>query len=293
MANKVHDDFSREKEAFLEEMAKAEKTGGTKLILVVVANIMDPHIGKGCAKDIESIRHMFSALAKHMKFWFLELIIKGESYSIKNVLDSIESLKPGSDDIVVFYYSGHGFRFEKDEDEKYPHVYLKATLPVATGPIINENSQNLNDIFEKVKARGARLNIVIGDCCNNLIHFKRKFSGGDHKIRTEVQPEWKLDEGMCRTLFCDVTASILVAAADKGQFSITDDDLGSIFTFSFTKNLNMLMSTPAGSSDGFAWHKLLEASQEKTFDLSKTYNIGSDTEEKPGHQKPIFKVFKE
>ena len=83
--------------------------------------------------------------------WILLLI------SIKNVNESIDALEPGDDDIVVFYYTGHGFRFEKQDQEEYPHVYLQPTLPEATTEIINENSVNLKEIFEKVKARGARL----------------------------------------------------------------------------------------------------------------------------------------
>ena len=34
---------------------------------------------------------------------------------------------------------------------------------------------------------------------------------------------------------------ITVAAADKGQFAVSDDKIGSIFTFNFTNNLKILM----------------------------------------------------
>lgn len=291
MGDTSNETFPKRRKIFLDKLKEAEKVGGTKMILVIVANVLDPHIGKGCAKDIESIRQMFSSLAEHMKFWFLELVIKGEAYSKKNVEESINSIKAGSDDILVFYYTGHGFRFEKQDDVVYPHVYLQPTLPKATDAIINENSLNLNEIFESVKARGARLNIVIGDCCNNLIHFERKFSDREKKPRPEEAGDLVVfDKSKCRTLFCDLTASILVASADKGQFSITDDDIGSIFTFNFTKNLKILLSTAPGASDGFPWHKFLEESTEETFSQSKTFDIGVDKVVQ-GHQKPIFKVF--
>ena len=291
MGDKANEVFLKQRNNFLEKIKEAEKIGGTKMILVIVANVLDPHIGKGCAKDIESIRHMFSSLAEHMKFWFLELLIKGEDYSKENVVKSIDAIKAGSDDILVFYYTGHGFRFEKQDDVEYPHVYLKSTLPKATDGIINENSLNLNEIFESVKARGARLNIVIGDCCNNLIHFERKFSDRDKKPRTDDASDLVVyDESKCRALFCDLTGSIIVASADKGQFSITVDDIGSIFTYNFTKNLKILLSTPPGSSAGFPWQKFLEESTEETFSQSKTFDIGVDKVIQ-GNQKPIFKVF--
>ncbi|MEY2918414.1 MAG: hypothetical protein RIS73_2128 [Bacteroidota bacterium] len=287
MMNKPIDGFFQQKELFLKKMAKAEKKGETKLILIIVANVLDPHIGKGCSQDIHSVRNMFDKLSEHMEFNLLEMIIKGEAYSKENVDDIIESIDPGDDDIVVFYYSGHGFRFEMEGSLKFPQVFLLPRLPSETSGVINKNSLNLTEIFEKIKAKGARLNLVIGDCCNTLIHFQRKFSGGDNKIRTDKRPDMHINKETCKGLFCDPRASILVASADENQFSITDDELGSIFTFNFTDNLKILMAAAPDSAKGLPWTKLLEQTKEKTFNLSKTYDIGGGV---PGNQKAIFKI---
>ncbi|MDB5015099.1 MAG: hypothetical protein JWQ25_3301 [Daejeonella sp.] len=287
MTDKPIDPYNSQKIRFADSMNEAEKNTATKLILVIVANTIDPEIGKGCREDIKSIRHMFEELSKHMKFNFLELVVAEADYSKKNILDVIEILTPGYNDIVVFYYSGHGFSYEKDAEKQFPQIDMRSHPASNDIDVINNNTQNLMDLFELVKGRGARLNIVIGDCCNSLIKFKRNFKGGDDKIRSAERPPIIINKQTCEALFCDYTASILVAAADKGEYAVSDEELGSIFTFNFTNNLKILMNKAVDPQNGLPWGKLLEETQEMTHELSKTYDIGDG---KPGNQKAIFDI---
>lgn len=287
MPGKPKDSFALLKKNFTDKINQVEKIVRTKLILVIVANTIDPEIGKGCREDIKSIRHMFQKLSHHMKFNFLELVVMEADYSKKNVQDAIDALTPGSNDIVVFYYSGHGFSYKKEKEKRFPQVDLRSHPASNKIAVINENTHNLMEVFEMVKSKGARLNIVIGDCCNSTIKFKRNFKGGDDKLRLTKRRPVIINKKMCETLFCDYTASILVAAADKGQFAVSDEKLGSLFTFNFTNNLKILMNKAVDEQNGLPWNKLLQETQEKTFTLSKTYDIGNG---KPGNQKAIFDI---
>jgi hypothetical protein len=279
--------FEEQKKKFTNAMNKVEQVVKTKLILVIVANTIDPEIGKGCSEDIRSIRQMFQQLSEHMEFNFLELLVQGKDYSRQNIFDAISILTPGNNDIVVFYYSGHGFSYKKDVQKRFPQVDLRSHPSSNRIAVINANTQNLADLFELIKSRGARLNIVIGDCCNSLIQFKRAFTGGDDSIRLAKRPEMVVNKKMAEKMFCDYTASILVAAADKGEFAVSDPELGSIFTFNFTNNLKLLINKSVNEDEGLPWKKLLEETREKTFQLSKTYDIGGGV---PGNQKAIFDI---
>lgn len=285
MPGKNIDAFSKQLKKFINKMIKDEYEGRPKLILVIVANTKDPDIGKGCREDIKSIRQMFEKMTDHMKFNFLELVVAGKEYSKENVKDAIEALSPGKNDIVVFYYSGHGFSFDKDADKRYPQVDLRSITASNKVDVIIENTHNLMDLFEMVKSRGARLNIVIGDCCNNNIKIRRKFKGGDHSIRKAERPEMIINDEMCESMFCNYTASILVASADKGEFAVSDDEIGSIFTFNFANNLKIFLKKSLNEVEGFPWKKLLEETKVETNKLSKTYEIDNG---EPGNQQAIF-----
>ena len=288
MSKKVIADFETQKERFLEKMNRANAKGETNLFLIIVANIEDEHIGIGCSKDIDTIRSMFHQMGDEMEFKIIEMVIQGESYSKQNVIDVVDALAPGDDDIVVFYYTGHGFRFENDEGIRFPEVFLLAHLPNATSSIINENSLLLTQIFENIANKGARLNLVIADCCNTGIEFKRRFKGGLPELRTTPRTKLVINHETCKGIFCDPRASILVASADENQFSISDPEIGSIFTFSLTENLKEMMNNSPDEGAGLPWEKLLKQTKSITFDLSKTYDIGGGT---PGKQQPIFKIF--
>ncbi|MEI7735981.1 MAG: caspase family protein [Ferruginibacter sp.] len=288
MSKKVIADFETQKKQFLDKMNRANAREETNLFLIIVANVDDPHIGKGCSQDIESVRTIFKKLSDNMDFVVIDIVIQGASYSKQNVIDVVDALMPGDDDIVVFYYSGHGFRFVNDEGNKFPEVFLLPNLPSETSSIINDNSLLLTQIFDHVKGKGARLNLVIADCCNTGIKFKRKFAGGDPVIRQARHSQLEvINKDSCKGIFCDPRASIMVASADEDQFSITDDELGSIFTFNFTENLIKMLSNIPDHGEGLPWEKLLKETKEKTIDLSKTYDIGGGT---PGNQRPIFKI---
>lgn len=287
MTSKSIPSFEVQKKNFIAQLNEVDETIKTKLMLIVVANTLDPTIGKGCTEDIKSIRQMFSELSDHMDFKFFELLVQGKDYSKQNILSSIDLLAPGNNDIVVFYYSGHGFSYEKDAEKRFPQVDLRSHPASDLIDVINANTNNLAEIFELVKGRGARLNIVIGDCCNNQIAFERQAKGGDENLKKAKRPKMIVNKKMGEKLFCDYTASILVAAADKGEFAVTDPELGSIFTLNFTDNLKILINRSVDESEGLPWKKLLEETKEKTFKLSKTYDIGDGV---PGNQQAIFDI---
>lgn len=279
------DPFSKQLKMFTDKMNKEEHVGKTRFIMVIVADTKDPVIGKGCREDIRSIRNMFKKLTDHMEFNYLELVVAGAEYSKENVLEAIEALTPDNDDIIVFYYSGHGFSFDKDADKRYPQIDLRSINDSDISEVIVDNANNLMDLFELIKSRGARLNIVIGDCCNNRIKINKKFKGGDHSNQKVDIEEMTINKEMGTSMFCHSTASILVAAADKGEFAVSDDEIGSIFTFNFTNNLKILLNKSVDDVHELPWKKLLEDTKREANKQSKTYELEDGN---PGNQQAIF-----
>lgn len=279
--------FSEQKKRFVEKLSKPESVARTKLILLIAANTIDATIGNGCKEDMNSMRELFTKLSLEMDFNFIELIIQGEDYGKENILGAIDLLTPGNNDIVVFYYSGHGFSYEKDAEKKYPQIDLRSHPASDKIDVVNAHTENLSDIFELIKQKGARLNIVIGDCCNNLIDFKRKSKGGNSALLKEKKEPVIINKKSGEALFCDYTASILVAAASKGEYAVSDDDLGSLFTYNFSESLKRIMKNDIDKNVGLPWGMLLEETTDKAFDLSKTYDTGGGV---PGNQKAIYNI---
>lgn len=279
--------FSGQQKLFTKKVKQSDADARTRFFLLIVANTIDPIIGNCCMTDIKLVRQMFKKLSVEMDFKFIELIVQGKDYGKENILGAIDMLTPGSNDIVLFYYSGHGFSYEKDTAKKFPQLDLRSYPASDKIDVVHANTENLSDLFKVIERKGARLNIVIGDCCNSLIEFKRKFKGGIPALKNEKKEPVVINKKSCEVLFCDYTASILVASAGKGEYAVSDNSLGSIFTYNFSKRLKNLMRNELDKSTGLPWGKLLEETTDQTVDLSKTYDIGGGV---AGYQKAIYKI---
>lgn len=234
-----------------------------KMYLTIVANTNDPEIGKGCVFDITRASELFENIAKFMGITVIKKVVSGKTYNKANVESAIRQLNPGKNDIVVFYYTGHGFRKESDKRD-FPYIDLRPK-PDKTYMI---NSLNIEDIFNTVrkKSKAARLNLVISDCCNTLPETRKpnsKAVGGFRDIK-----DWS--EENVRQLFLNPTPqSVLITAAGVGQEAACDTTAGSLFTIYFKaaieNNLTRFKSR-------VAWRQIVAEAQSSTsFKARHTY----------------------
>ena len=68
------------------------------------------------------------------------------------------------DDIIVFYYIGHGVRPATDADYMHEHPYPQMCLAQS----IEDKFIPLEWVDEQLSAKGARLSVTIGMCCNSI-----------------------------------------------------------------------------------------------------------------------------
>jgi len=82
--------------------------------------------------------------------------IYGNATSPQKCKEVVNDLRCGSEDIIVFYYIGHGT--ENTGASKYPLMLLASSNPNLFVP--------LSWVHNTLKSKGARLTISIGMCCN-------------------------------------------------------------------------------------------------------------------------------
>jgi len=225
-----------------------KKASGGRMFLITVIDSNDKDIGKRCEIDLDEITYTFSEIADWL-FMDMEApkVIMGDEFSKAAVDDAIDnwlqSQNPGKDDIVVFYYSGHGFRYPGDVSP-YPRMWLKTT----TDQDVSRNNLRMEeDIYERIRKMGAGVNLVISDCCNttdagdnanydNITAPTRK-----RVVHKRPEDEEELDEeaNFIERLFePEYPLSILVTAADKSEFAGGKADFGGFFTFYFLEALS-------------------------------------------------------
>jgi hypothetical protein len=228
---------------------------GTTLHLIIVANTNDPDIGGTCALDKDRTLKTFSDLSEFMGIKLDSKVIFGDNYNINNVRDAVNTLNVSPQDIVVFYYSGHGF--SKADNMQYPYIELRSK----SFQSLDDNSLNIQDIYNSILQRKPNVTLVLSDCCNSAVDAEPSISG-DVALTRSSSLGWNLNN--CIQLFLPPTpVAILMTAAAKGEKSAGNLGYGGFFTYNLRSALVNYIS-PVFSLTNVSWTKLIDEAQKQT-----------------------------
>lgn len=179
----------------------------------------------------------------------------GAEFTSTVVDREINSLQVGSNDVVVFYYSGHGANLRND---KWPTLAFL------------DNMYWSSRILAKLNAKcgNAKLLLFITDCCNSYI---------DNNV-SPVHSYNPTDDNNVAKLFTGFKGKkkVIVTAAKPGQSSISDKRYGAIFGISFRDAIRENTSNDVSNP---TWDKVLSDARRLTMSLSARY--GSDCQHEP------------
>lgn len=256
----------------------------TQLHLVLVANTNDLTIGKTCAVDKETTYKTFSEIAEFLGIGFNSAVISGDDFSKANVEKAINNLRPGANDIVVFYYSGHGFSNLQD-NYTFPYLDLRDKRSQPYGGAF---TLNMEAVYQKIKSKGARLNLVLSDCCNNDPSQTNNITSEAPSTRTSSLG-W--DKNKCLALFMNPgRTSLLMTAAQKGELSAGNVHDGGFFTFNFRESMEKSMALYDKSKD-VSWNTVAAGAKTQTITrANRTLCRQVDESLKKCVQNPVFRL---
>ncbi len=166
-------------------------------------------------------------------------------------LNAADSLAVTSDDVILFYWSGHGLRFERQQD---PWPIFDFTYD---DTIV---SQYL--VTKTLAEKNPRLLLSVSDCCND---FAYKSLIPDQKKITEIQKK------NYHTLFLQASGVYLATAALPGEFAlglngkIREMQLpaGGFYTTALLEALDQETSL---ATDELSWEMIFTIAGEKTIE---------------------------
>lgn len=231
------------------------------LHLIIAANTLDSSIGESCKMDLVNIKANFRQIARELGVNFVVREFWGKAFSKTNVVNTLERLKPGQRDIVVFYFSGHGFRYTGEDNINYPQMSFR----INHSQNRDSNGMNLMAVLNLLnrKQTRARLNLVISDCCNENDGVARP-KGRDVLSTRSLPIKPNIDN--LRSLFLPQNPSnIIVTAADRNQLASSNDVIGGYFSFQFLANLQTNLGGP---QKNITWAQILNETRQKTAEMA-------------------------
>jgi hypothetical protein len=231
----------------------------TRMFLLVVASTKDSSLMPNCLTDVRKVVDVFTDIAENeLGIGLFVDSVYGNRYNKTNVENAINKLKPGKNDIVVFYYSGHGFTDRKIPAKEFPFLDLRDPNN-RPRPDARTQTLNIQDIYSSILKKGARLNLVISDCCNDTIEAKKSKSTTPPPI-TRAPVKYTL--GNLTSLFLAKTPmNFLMTAASKDERAIITPRYSSYFTYFFIESMRTYLSPAKGSP---TWFQVMEDAKKQT-----------------------------
>lgn len=253
---------------------------GQTLHAIIFANTKNSTIGESVEVDFNRMELEMTTISRSIGYNLKKSYYYGtsESFSRNSLENVINGLNCSPNDIVFFYYSGHGGRAE-NEKTIFPEMCLFVNDEDLTS---KSQLYPLYDVYSRITAKKPRLTIVMGDLCNSVIEG---FYRNDNKSSKGATI---LSKGTCnvyQNLFLNAKGGIVVASSEPKYSSscyVYQENgkwytAGSFLTHSFLCVLQSFVD----KGENISWEDLFD----KTIALTQYY-----TKDKEHPQTPVYKL---
>jgi Caspase domain len=225
------------------------------LHLVLVSNSNDARLGMGFMANHRKLKSLFTDIAGSCNLNLDLVEVSGDNFRRSNILSAVSNLYTAPNDIIIFYYSGHGFRYP-DQQSGWPRMDLRAN---AFKDFVDTNSLSIDtDVYQPLKRKGARLTIVIGECCNTVPEAE-PISADPMLI---APGENILSADKAKSLM-NKKGDILIATSSPNEPSVYYVSIGGFFCNNFVTSLLSNLGFNSSATD-ITWENIFNLAKQGT-----------------------------
>jgi LysM repeat protein len=191
--------------------------------LVLVSDTDDYSIGDGCEMNEGRIERQLASIGESCGMDVKIYHNKSHTFSVEAIEYTLQNIKITKDDVIWFYYSGHGINASQSE---WPKLLIDGT------------TLQLTEVHRNLLGMGARLTITTGDCCN--VGTPRSVASNHAPLYSSVGARGA-DEQMKKQnyskLFKKAKGEIIMSGSRVGEYARYSDALGGFFTLGLCETL--------------------------------------------------------
>lgn len=191
---------------------------------IIVATTLDESIGDSVAKDRDLLTKELEKVSRLTEMELNLKIIDGNRVRKEVLAKAVLDLNPAPEDVVFFYFSGHGFRTDSKESQ-WPNMVM-----------YDDESLDLYWIFQALNNKKPRMLFTFSDSCNNVL--PDEYAPTPPALRASRVME---KEGYVR-LFKEYSGSIIASSSIPGEYSMGYSN-GGAYTTQFLDVLHTLVKS--------------------------------------------------
>jgi len=146
------------KKIFLALFLSATSLFGGDFYGIIVAETEVENIGHHVFFDAMRMNRQMGKIAKNLGREFKQIMFYDDDLVADEIIQQIDSLELKHDDIVFFYFSGHGQQAVEHPDDPWPLMKLGGRQAI-----------NLSTVTMKLLEKNPRLVVAMADCCNHAL----------------------------------------------------------------------------------------------------------------------------
>jgi hypothetical protein len=224
---------------------------------IAVADTLDQNIGKTVQIDLETVPALFRSAAQAAGLGFEAEVVQGDAFRADTIRQVVENVLVEADDVVVFYYSGHGARGESKPDA-WP------VMALGGNGFEGVTSFDLAWVYAELRARRPRTLVVAVDCC------QQEVDGGLLEEQAFLKSARAApDAAAARALFSSFRGEVLAMSCRPGELSGCDNRRGGLFTFRFRASMERALHREASAE----WGAVLSGCEEIAEDQNPIWRV--------------------
>ena len=226
-------------------ISRADVGGGT-IHFIVFADTEDASVGTSCNQTLKYLQGNF--LVKLRRYIddmdTKSYIYEGNGNFTRSKLNTgISSLSTSPDDVILFYYTGHGFNNGSND---YPTLTLGRD-----GEELEVRKKELLDVYNTLRSKNHRLLVVMAEACNKQV------SGTGISDNSPFE-----DDGSKFKALFSCSGDYMISSSKKGQASYSQAGSMGVFSRSFADAMDEIVSDK--STTTATWPNLFRLISKKT-----------------------------
>lgn len=218
---------------------------------IIACHTTDRSVGDQMSVNMRNVRNQIQTIASALECDYDEYVIDGPKCTKANITDIVSKMDVDPNDIILFYYGGHGSHANNNSDDPWPQMCMNTNIQSLYFPV--------KSLDKMIAAKYPQLQIMIMDCCNKEqdgVTIKPLF-GSNGNEATKLS---NYNPSILKKLFLENKGNVKITSSKLGQYSWCRPN-GSIFT---NNMIEVLDEVGQGRMTDPSWEKICKEAQDRT-----------------------------
>lgn len=219
------------------------------LIAIYICDTLGSNIEVAVSKDLRNMQAFFREVAKQTKLKYQEHVYTGEIAYPEAILSDLRGLSITSNDVVAFYFSGHG-NHRESKLSPWPDLYFT----------LADQGVDYEHICSILSDKHPKFLLAVADACNSLVEDQYAAP-----IVTQFEVKGGATGKNYKQLFLQQSGVIQITSSSVGEISWALNR-GGAYTLEFIKSFK----SEVGKKRGASWESILNQAKRQTLRYDQT-----------------------